>query len=214
MYVHSSHLMCLRLLHTIPDNALKRLLNEVGRFRMLYGIVAWSPRLNSSHRSVLMLRQTGNPDGTTHLVWRLYDPNIPFDNMNMTMEPTFDVQEYVTSFEDLLNNLGSHLQRLALGYNIFDVRMQQCAWHGSQMAIPTQPQLVSSIGLPYGRDICALVCMAFLMYVSETSMRVDPDTYQLCTVLQGIGQACMGKCGSGVATVCVDYLTHTHLHSS
>ena len=207
MYVHGSILMWDRLLHTIPDDALKRLLNEVGRFRMLYAIVAWSPQLNSSHSSVLMLRQTCDPDGTTHLVWRLYDPNIPFDNM--TMEPTFDVQEYVTSFQDLLNNLGSHLQRLALRYNIFDVRMQQCAWHGSQMAIPTQPLLVSSIGLPYRQDICALVCMAFLMYVSEMSMHVDADTYRLCTVLQRMGRACMGKCKSGVATVCVDYLTHT-----
>ena len=102
---------------------------------MLYAIVPWSPRLNSSHSSVLMLWQTRDPDGTTLLVWRLYDPNIPFGNMNTTMDPqqqpTFDVQEYVTSFQDLLNNLGSHLQRLALGYNIFDVRMQQCAWYGS-----------------------------------------------------------------------------------
>ena len=103
VYVHGSILMCDRLLHTIPDDALKRLLNEVGRFRMLYAIVAWSPQLNSSHSSVLMLRQTRDPDGTTHLVWRLYDRNIPFDNM--TMEPIFDVQQYVTSFQDLLNNL-------------------------------------------------------------------------------------------------------------
>ena len=70
-------------------------------------------------------------------------------------------------------------------------------------------KIVSSIGLPHGQDICALVCTAFLMYVSEMSMRVDPDTYQLCTVLQGMGQACMGKCKYSVATVCVDYLTHT-----